>query len=375
MEPPGAQAGMMGRGFRATLLLTSLAAMLLLAGCNQEQSDKAIGEGHVGTANAVVRDRLGAGSSPIASLKAGERVEILQRRRRWVRVRVPGKIDGWVDERAIIAPEEFEKFQALVKASEGRPSEGRAKAFDAVNLHLEPSRKSPVFYQLAEGEECDLMEHRAVPKPLPPGLEPVAPAASAEGQAAPGQQPPEAGAAPAAEPPKPEPKRPAPRTGARGKKKQKPKPTGPPMEDWFLVRGNAKAGWAVARMIEMTIPDEVAQYSEGKAITAWKVLDEVLSGGEKKAQYVWATSDQVGSSYDFTGIRVFTWNPARKHYETAYRERNLKGVYPLAVSRVRLANDQEVPMFAVTALNAAGEKVAREFVLLGNRVRRRDQAQ
>jgi hypothetical protein len=32
---------------------------------------------------------------------------------------------------------------------------------------------------------------------------------------------------------------------------------------------------------------------------------------------------------DFSGIRVFTWNMKKHRYETAFRERGLRGIYPL----------------------------------------------
>ncbi len=146
------------------------------------------------------------------------------------------------------------------------------------------------------------------------------------------------------------------------------------MEDWFLIRGHDKAGWALARMVDMAIPDEVAQYAEGNPITAWQVLGEVLSGDQKKAQYIWATAGEQGLPYDFTGIRVFIWNAGHRRYETSYRERNLRGVYPLSVGKVRLKSG-EVPSVTITSLDDAGNRVTREFVLLGNIVRRREQAE
>jgi hypothetical protein len=338
--------------------------LLALSGCGAgEQGEKPIGEGFAGATNPALRDRLGAGSTIVGTLKPGEHVVILQKRRRWVRVRTASKREGWTDEGSILAPGEFAKFQQAVAKAAERISQGLARARNTVNLRLEPDRKSPAFFQLSEGETCDLLEHRALPRPLPAGAAPPAPGAEA---ATPLQR---------AEPQPPA----AARKAAKGKKgeaktQRRLKPGGPEMEDWYLLRGKGKAGWALARMIEMAISDEVAQYAEGKPITAWQVLNEVEADGQKKPQYVWGTSDDSGLPYDFTGIRVFIWDARHHRYQTSYLERNIRGVYPLTVGRVRLRRG-EVPSFTVTTLDQAGNRVTREFVLLGNIVRRREQVQ
>ena len=313
-----------------------LALCLLAAACGGERRDKAIGYAYVVSDEATLRDRLGATSSNVGAAKAGERVELLGKRRRWARIRTGSGAEGWLEERHLIEPEIYERAQQMLKEVVGRPSQGRAKARSTANLHIDPERKSPRFFQLKEGEECDVLEHRAVERPLPPGTTAAPPVAA--------------------------------------KKGAKKAPAGPPMEDWFLVRGSGKTGWALSRFFDMTISDEVAQYSEGKAITAWQVLNEVEDEGQKKPQYVWATSERVGAPYDFDGIRVFIWNTARNRYETAYRERNLQGVYPLVVGREKLQVG-EVPSFSVTTLDAAGGRVTRNFVMLGTIVRRREQVQ
>ncbi len=379
-----------GRPGRLPFLALLLPA-LLLAACAGEKREKAIGEAYVGASNAPLRDRLGPAPGISATLKGGDRVEILQKRRRWARVRSASGAEGWLEERHLVARETYESAQELARSAAHRPSQGAARARALANLHLEPARLSLAPFQLQEGEACEVLDHRAVERPLPPGPRPPQPAGYAAGAAAAtgtatalaGAQPatvpqqaaappatvPQQAAAPPASTPLPPAHRPKPAKGSKGARS---KPVGPPREDWFLVRSKGKAGWALARFIEMAIPDEVAQHAEGRWITAWQVLNEVPDRGQKKAQYVWATSGEVGSLYDFDGIRVFTWNPARRRYETSYRQSNLRGLYPLTVGRAQLKAG-EFPSFLVTTLDAAGNRVTREFLLIGNAVRRREQ--
>lgn len=315
--------------------------LLLAAGCSREQREKAIGEGYVGANNVALRDQLGAGWQSLGTLQVGERVEILQRRRRMVRVRTAAGTEGWLEERHVISSELYQRAQELLREAVARPSQGQARARAPANLHLEPSRPSPRLFQLEQGELCDVLEHRAVERPLPPGA--VSQATSLPESPVPAQ---------------------------KGRKRRASQASGPKMEDWLLVRGKAKAGWALARFVEMAVPPEVAPLAEGRAITAWQVLNEVEDGEEKKPQYVWATSQKVGTPHDFDGLRVLTWNPARDRYEVAYQEWSLRGLYPLTVGTENLDGSQ-VPAFAISTLDRDGKRVTRHYVLVGNKVRRK----
>ena len=61
----------------------------------------------------------------------------------------------------------------------------------------------------------------------------------------------------------------------------------PVIEDWWLVRdSHNRVGWVLARMVDLDIPLEVAQYAEGQRIVAFFVLNEVQDGDKKVAQYL-----------------------------------------------------------------------------------------
>jgi len=68
---------------------------------------------------------------------------------------------------------------------------------------------------------------------------------------------------------------------------------------------------------------------------------------------------------DFEGIRVFTWNMKRHRYETAFRVKGLRGVYPLEIGQ-----DGVNPMFRVYDLDEDGTtKTPHEYVMYGVIVR------
>jgi hypothetical protein len=104
------------------------------------------------------------------------------------------------------------------------------------------------------------------------------------------------------------------------------------MEDWTLVRTQAnQTGWVLSRNLMMSIPDEVAQYAEGKHITSFFDLGQV-SDAQKGVKHHWLWTTLAGTlPYDFDSWRVFLWNGRHHRYETSYRQRDLEGYFPVHV--------------------------------------------
>jgi hypothetical protein len=133
-------------------------------------------------------------------------------------------------------------------------------------------------------------------------------------------------------------------------------------EDWFLVRGIATrppgegtirnsaimnttqpgdqtipiAGWVVARFVSLDIPDTVREYTTSANIRpmAWFELNRVTDSEGDHPQYLVAgTHSPEGQPCDFTTLRVYTWNPKKTRYETAYIENDLCGALPIQVGK------------------------------------------
>jgi hypothetical protein len=144
------------------------------------------------------------------------------------------------------------------------------------------------------------------------------------------------------------------------------------MEDWLLVRDQERhTGWVLARMVDLDVPLEIAQYSEGQRIVAYFVLNEVADGDRKVSQYIVLLSDNKdGLPWDFNQARIFTWNVKRHRYETAYRERNLAGVFPVTVGAADFGNEGVLPTFTLPVKTDDGKTVEKKYRLIGPMVRR-----
>jgi hypothetical protein len=104
------------------------------------------------------------------------------------------------------------------------------------------------------------------------------------------------------------------------------------MEDWTLIRTKAEdTGWVLTRNLTISVPDEVAQYAEGKRITSYFELGSVNDEGKGlKHHWLWTTLAST-DPVDFDSWRVFIWNLHRHRYETSYRQRDLSGYFPVQV--------------------------------------------
>jgi hypothetical protein len=355
-----------------------LGMFLLLAACDRgPKQAPAIGEAFVGPHNLQIRADVTSQSKGLATLQHGERVAILQQRRRAVKVRTAKGAEGWVDERQLLSAQEMAELRDLAAAAKALPSQGKATSYSDLNVHTLPARQAPSFVQLKEGAAAEVLQSRLVPrtdskrKPLLPPLPKIPKKVAAKKPAKEQKVPP---------PPMPKPPSP-PRDWLEmsmrdlededdAEPEAKPEQIAPPVpvERWSLIRvpGGA-AGWVLSRLVVLAIPDEVAQYAEGKRIVAYMPLGQVEGEG-KKHHWFWATSVQGPQDYDFDSFRVFIWNNRRGRYETSYIDRNVTGFLPVLPREIEWQS-RKVPGFSLCVLNKEGQRIRREFAFVENRVR------
>lgn len=354
--------------------------MAVLGACKPADKIPSIGTAFAGPMVLDLREEISPASKNIATAKHGEKLEILQVRRRFVRVRTPSGQIGWTDSRSLLSARQMEELAELARRSRKLPSQGEATVYDELNVHVEPLRSSPSFYRITEGVLVDVVAHKAAPRSAGPpprntlDLNKPAPPPSRRRKKEPEYPPPPPPAAPALPSnwiemsrtylPAPPPPPPGVKE-TKSKRRRRVKPSGPPMEDWTLVRTkDGKAGWVLARMLVMAIPDEVAQYSEGARITSYFQLGTVNDDGLIKHHWLWTTVRDDGAPYEFDSFRVFTYVVRRHRYETAYIERNIEGFYPVE------AVAGGVPKFSLILRAEDGMLYKKTWIMEGYMVRK-----
>jgi hypothetical protein len=369
-----------------------ISTLAVLSGCGHIRGKDATEYVYVVSKGTFLRDRVAAVSNKVADVHNGDRLSVLEHERRFLQVRTAeGKV-GWLEEHAVIDQPEYDKFQALVTDHAHDPVVATGILRDELFLHLAPGRRTDHLFLLPENDKLQLLMRASVEKPIAPGMpapkpavRPRRPAPRAPGLGRPVKKPLSGSTIWAVAPPHPDPYT-APDL----------EPPAEPLEDWWLVRDQAggHVGWLLARRLDVDVPDQVAQYSEGKKLVGAYLLNTVYDPGgpaedddakvarkAKKAgqtaaqaaahsrhagpalkaaggdqapnpptptaegrnvpQYVTVTNEyKDGLPFDWSQVRVFIWNVHKHRYETAYRLRELQGYLPVTVGSAHFRDGQ-----------------------------------
>lgn len=312
------------------ILVCGLLLSLLASGCGRGRG-KSQEIVYVSAPQVILRDRVAAVYSKTGVVKNGDRLQVLERDRRFVHVRTAEGTDGWVEQRNLITQQTYDGFQKLVKDNQNTPVQGTATTRNDTNLHITPGRDTDHLYVLSSGAKIAVFKRSTAPKTVQ-----AAPAKPNSAESADNQ------------------------------------PPAPVFEDWWLVRDtDGHVGWMLGRMMDLEVPLEIAQYAEGQRLVAFFVLNEVADGDKKVPEYLTLLTDpKDGAPYDFNQARVYTWNVRKHRYETAYRERNLNGFLPVTISHENFDKEGSLPVFVVQVKDDAGNLVSRKYKLNTPIVRR-----
>jgi SH3-like domain-containing protein len=304
------------------ILVSAIASLVVFVGCNRGKG-RVQEYAYVSAPQANLRDRVAAVYNKTGYVKNGERVGILDRDRRFAKVRTSSGLEGWIEQRFLVKQEVFEQSEKLAHDHQNDPVQAPGATRNETNLHLEPGRESEHLYQVAAGEKVAVLQRSTAEKT---GVIPAVP---------------------------------------RTAKTDANKDASPVLEDWWLVRDtHARVGWVLARLVDLDAPLEIAQYAEGQRFAAFFVLNEVQGHGDKKfPQYLAVlTEPKDGLPFDFNQIRVFTWNVKRDRYETAFRER-IEGVLPVTVSQESFDKEGTLPVFKIRVKDDQGNVTERKYKL------------
>jgi hypothetical protein len=303
-----------------------LLGVLLLQGCGRFVPHPAREYVYVWARGTYLRDRVAAVSNRVAEVVNGQRLQVIEHGRRFLKVRTDKGEIGWIEEHGVIDQQVYDKFTQLEKASASDPVIATAVLRDDYWLRDAPGRTSDRFLLLPENDKLQLLMRASVPKPDAPQALPL----------------------------------PAEKPVTRTKIDSPPPP--PNLEDYWLIRDSSgHVGWVRARTLDEDVPDAIAGLAEGQKIVGAYVLRKVYDPGanvpgDQVPEYVaFLAPWKDGLPYDFDQVRVFTWNTKKHRYETAYRERNLAGYLPVSVTEASPSN-QETPTFSFRV--ATGDQVA-----------------
>jgi hypothetical protein len=302
-----------------------VAAVVLFSGCNHIRPAKH-DIVYVAARNMYLHDRVAAVSNRVGAVTNGQQLEVLERGRRFLKVKTEKGEIGWIEEHAVIDGDLFKDFQKLAGQHQNDPVVATAVLRDDMYLHLTPGRNTEHFLLLPGNAKVQLLTRATVPKAAP-GSQPVhrrpaaPPAAASSGPKGKGS----------AAAPKP--------TETSTLIPGQPAPAPPILEDWWLVRdGSGHAGWLLSNRMDVDVPDSVAQYAEGQHIVGAYVLTRITdpqasAPDHQVPEYVMVLSPpKAGLPFDFDQVRVFTWSVKRHRYETAFRIRPIQGFLPVTIS-------------------------------------------
>ena len=278
--------------------------VILLSGCAPKK-EPAKEQATVVAKNSSVRMKNSATSRTLTTLQPDTKVEVLEKQGSWYRIR-SGETQGWMDETTLRTQTMTDKLQAMVVAARKQESQNTALLRDDVNLRLEPGRNTTILRRLAADTKVEALERKALPRPNanPPAL-----------------------------------------------------------DVWIKVRVSpTEVGWLLGSYLDYEAPAAIGGYMEGSSFTAVKALNTVED--PEVGPVIWYVVGERRSGtppeISFDGIRVFTWNLKKHRYETAYRPRNLRGVYPLVVGR-----EGSNPFFEFSEAAEDGTIKTRKFVMNG----------
>ncbi|HLQ76524.1 MAG TPA: SH3 domain-containing protein [Terriglobia bacterium] len=287
-------------------LLLTIALSLLWTSCGPRK-EPAKEKATVVAKHASVRMKNSATSRTLATLEPDTHVDIMEKQGNWYRIRTDDNSQGWMEETTLMTETMSTKLQAMVTTARTQEAQNTALLRDDANLRMDPGRNTVVMRRLAADTKLEILERKTLPRP---------------------------GAPP------------------------------PTVDVWIKVRlSPMEVGWLLGSVLDYESPSGIGGYMEGSTYSAIKPINTVQDSEVGQITWYVVGERRPGAPPEvaFDGIRVFTWNMSKHRYETAYRSKNLRGMYPLVAGR-----EGNNPMFQFYEMSADGNnKKLRKFVMNG----------
>ena len=284
------------------VLVTAFFCASFFAGCNLIGTSAKIDEGVVIAPKVTLRSSTAKVALPIAELKRGDRLDILEqgevktptRIEEWYKVKTAGGGDtGWIEARYVINKAVVDKTDALFQKAKDLPSQGQGRLKVQAKLRIEAG--GDVVTHLNRGTMVEIVGKARTT---------VKPEASQDSDA----DDPEVDAA-------------------------------VKTQLWLQVRMPdsevIRAGWIGAQQVELDVPDEILHLEgDGRRFTGWIVYDQSRTKkGELKNNYIGLMkSVTTVGPIDFTRLWFLNYSPDSGRYVNGGLDDGLRGVLPVTLS-------------------------------------------
>src|SRR5438552_18077413 len=97
---------------KKTLLACCVGMVALLVGCGRGHS-RVLETDYISAPQVTLRDQLSQVYNKVGTAKNGDRVDVIDREKRFAKIRTADGLEGWVEQRYLVNQRVFDGFQAM----------------------------------------------------------------------------------------------------------------------------------------------------------------------------------------------------------------------------------------------------------------------
>src|SRR5580692_3890052 len=109
-------------------------AMVALAACRNRH--RVLEVNYVSAVQATLRDQVATIYNRVGTVKNGERVEVLEREKRFSRVRTASGLEGWIEQRYLVDQSTYDALQKLTQDNLSDPVQSPGVLRNDTNMHV-----------------------------------------------------------------------------------------------------------------------------------------------------------------------------------------------------------------------------------------------